>query len=323
MEKKLIEYIETNSIGISSIADDNVESYLNQQAVINRLTMFYSRVLRGGKTARIMRVIPGVDACLTCLSLYNSDNDDKYINIPEDQDLPIIMNECNNPIRPASAADIKLVASITSRIIIEFLEGKKSQFNQWIYFSEDLSSSTSLKYSSTYPYSVFADKIEIHPRCPLCNSNDEKINIIISNDTNNLILKEVDNAKNIETGGILIGKKESNNVFVKIATLPGPNAVKEKCYFLRDRKYCQNILDKEFSNYGNVSIYVGEWHYHPTGRNFPSNQDLKSLAEISGSVNYLTDEPIMIIASKNREISCTVHPVNHPYYNTEFKIEGI
>lgn len=120
------DYLLDDSISVSSIADDNVEGFLNEQAIIYNKTIFYVRAMRGGKAARIFRVIPGVDACLNCLSLYKT-TDEGFIAIPEDPELPTITNECNNPIRPASAPDLKLISSLTSRLIINFLQKKISK----------------------------------------------------------------------------------------------------------------------------------------------------------------------------------------------------
>jgi len=131
-------YLLDDSISISSIADDNIEGYLNEQAIIYNKVIFYSRALRGGKIARIFRVIPGIDACMNCLSLYYKEKDSRFIHIPEDQTLPIITNECNNPIRPASAADLKLISSISSRLIIDFLQNGDTSKNHWIWATEKI-----------------------------------------------------------------------------------------------------------------------------------------------------------------------------------------
>jgi hypothetical protein len=92
---KIDDYFPENTIGISTIADDNVEAYLNEQAVDQERMVFYCRALRGGKSARIFRVIPQTDACKACLGLYLKDKNPIFLNIPEDENLPAITNECN------------------------------------------------------------------------------------------------------------------------------------------------------------------------------------------------------------------------------------
>lgn len=93
------DYFPKNTIGVSTIADDNIEAYLNEHAITNGRTVFYCRALRGGKAARIFRVIPHTDACKTCLGLYRRENNPLFVNIKEDEALPVITNECNNPVR--------------------------------------------------------------------------------------------------------------------------------------------------------------------------------------------------------------------------------
>lgn len=66
---KLDSYLPEGAIGISTIADDNVEAYLNEEAINEGRIVFYCRGLRGGKAGRIYRVMPHKDACKTCLSL--------------------------------------------------------------------------------------------------------------------------------------------------------------------------------------------------------------------------------------------------------------
>ncbi len=61
-----------------------------------------------------------------------------FINIEEDKEIPIITNECNNPVRPGSAADLKIIAGIFSRIIIDYLQGNNTEINHWIWSTESL-----------------------------------------------------------------------------------------------------------------------------------------------------------------------------------------
>lgn len=319
--KHICEYTEAGGIGISSIADDNIESYINQQAVINNRTIFYSRVLRGGKAGRIIRVIPGKDACLNCLALYSGENNKEYKKIPPDESLPTITNECNNPVRPASASDIKLVAAITSRILIDHLQNGESNKNQWIYYSEKLDR---LEYQIDTPFAVHSYFLNPHPNCPFCN-NKNKYGVEISKSAYDFMIKECAESKKIETGGILIGYKDddSNKVYVSKSTGPGPSpgAVRKREYFERNVEFCQKIVDDQYEKSNGKSVYVGEWHYHPNINNYPSTLDLQSISEIAVSDNYVTDNPVMIIFSNIHKLSCSVHPINHQYYFCDFNIE--
>ena len=299
------------SIGVSTIANDNIEGFLNEQAVINNKTVFYARALRGGKVARIFRVIPGKDACKNCLSLYYKKNDPCFIEIPEDKELPTITNECNNPIRPGSAADLKLISSITSRLIIDFLQTGNTDKNHWIWTTEKLDK---LYIDEQTPFVLHSAFIPPHIHCIYCKKEDP-IKILIDKAVVDCMKNLITKSPNIETGGVLVGHRlESGDIWVKFASEPGP---KVKClshYFEKDIEFTQKYIDQKYQELGHNSIYVGEWHYHPSLSNKPSNIDLLSLTSSSKQKEYPIYKPIMIILSKKLELSCTVHPFNKPYY---------
>jgi len=171
LQNKLGNYLSEGAIGISTIADDNIETFLNEQAVNKGRTVFYCRALRGGKAARIFRVIPYEDACKTCLSLYSKEKGSPFINIEEDESLPVITNECNNPVRPASAADLKIIAGIFSRVIIDFLQGVNTDINHWIWSTESLEQ---LELSPANNGLIHTQRIPPHPDCPICQKLEDK-----------------------------------------------------------------------------------------------------------------------------------------------------
>lgn len=312
---RINQYLPNEFIGLSSIADDNIEGYLNEQAVIHNKTVYYVRALRGGKAARIFRVIPGYDACKNCLALYADENKSDFINIPEDPSLPTITNECNNPIRPASAPDLKTIASIFSRIVIDNLQKGETDKNHWIWYTEEIEG---LNFEQNYQFKLFSDFIKPHNKCTLCQEK-HPIEIKISKSAYEKILAEIDASTDIETGGILIGTLNHNqNLIVRFATGPGPNAKREKFRFEKDIAYCQRILEEKYNQHKSDGVYLGEWHYHAFGSNNPSDIDLLSLHQISQQKNYLTDKPIMLIFSKDKKPSFTVHPYNRRYYKTTF-----
>ena len=283
------DYFPKDTIGISTIADDNIEAYLNEQSVNNDRTVFYCRALRGGKVGRIFRVIPNTDACKVCLGLYKHENNPLFKKIEEDKDLPVLTNECNNPVRPASAADLKLLSSIFARIIIDFIEGKNTDKNHWIWFSESLDE---LKLDNSIDGSICFNNIPPHPNCPVCQKLEDK-KIFIKNDAYQLMKQESTESKEIETGGVLIGYRTENGSYVVFkASKPGPNATRTNIRFKKDEKYCQKFLDDAYSELGEKGLYIGEWHYHPTGGNIPSGTDIKSLTEIAAQENYRIDRPV-------------------------------
>jgi len=304
---KLDDYLPEGAIGVSTIADDNVEAYLNEQAIEGEKTVFYCRALRGGKSARIFRVVPQRDACKACLGLYLKDKNPLFLNIPEDENLPVITNECNNPVRPASAADMKIIAGIFSHVIIDFLQGKDTANNHWIWNSEPLEG-LQLE-SSTYGL-IRADRIPPHPKCFVCQRLEEK-KVYILKEVLDFMRQESAESGDAETGGVLIGFRKGGDEYVIVrASKAGPNATRTKTRFEKDEEYCQNELLNAFNELGEKGLYLGEWHFHPSGGNEPSGLDIKSLTEIAAQDNYRIDKPIMIILSRDMEFAITIHDKN-------------
>lgn len=297
-------YLPQGAIGISTIADDNVEAYLNEEAVAEGRTVFYCRGLRGGKAARIYRVIPHNDACKTCLSLYRQDGNPCFIDIEEDEDLPAITNECNNPVRPASAADIKAIAGIFSRIIIDYLQGTDAEKNHWIWTTEALEG---LKLENPTQGTLFSWNIPPHPNCPTCQKLEEK-KVYMLREAYEFAKKESSASTNIETGGVLLGYRTTDGKYVILRiTGAGPKAIRTATRFEKDTEYCQEEIEKTFVELNNKGLYLGEWHYHATGGNSPSATDIKSLTEIAAQENYRIDKPVMIILSPALECAITIH----------------
>lgn len=306
--------LKDNSISICSIADDNVEGFINQQLVINGKPAFYVRALRGGKTARIFRVIPGQDACFHCLSLYRSEKGE-FIEVPEDPDFPVLMNECNNPIRPASAADLKLIAAMASRIVIDHLQNGPSPSNHWIW-SSDLINSTTIKIANQ----LNEQHLSPHPNCPYC-SHDVELKVSVNKDCISFMQDLIKSNPSIETGGVMAGFVETTgNITVTNVSGPGPKAIQLSTRFEKDVQYCQDFLDNLYTSFGQRAIYVGEWHSHPSSNSQPSGTDIKSLTQIALEKNYLTDCPAMIIFSNTGIPSCTLHPAGKRFYHTNLII---
>jgi integrative and conjugative element protein (TIGR02256 family) len=299
------------SISISTIANDNVEAYLNERAVYFNKTFYYSRALRGGKAARIFRVIPGKDACFNCLQLYRNEGD-RFISIPEDEALPTLKTECNNPIRPGSAADLKLISSLTSSILLDELQNGPQEHNQWIWSTEDL--------PRLPAFQLTRQSLPPHDHCVYCNVG-KSAEVFLVKAILTFMQSLVAENNTIETGGVLAGyKDEHGNFHITHASDPGPMAVRSPAKFIKDVVHCQAFLDDVYIRSSGKIVYLGEWHSHPNMNNLPSVTDINSLTEISVQANYLIDNPAMIILSSSGSPSCTIHPAGKKYYHPPFNI---
>lgn len=292
---------DAGAVAISSIADDNVESLISELAVQANRTVYFARALRGGKAARIFRVRPETDPCMQCLALYQSDEKSPFPRVPDDETLPVMATECNNPIRPGSAADLKLIAGLAARIVLEDVQSPTGT-NHWVWVTEELDDYAKGLWGSVTPFTL-----PKHPHCPVCNPLSVAP-VLVAEDVIALIEAECAESGDRETGGILMGFRVADDGRVAIvrATRPGPNATCEPTRFHRDVEYCQAELDASTAELGMRGRYVGEWHYHPAGPATPSGLDLLGLSQIAAQDEYAVEVPVMLLAAPG-ELRATAH----------------
>lgn len=218
---------------ISSIADDNVEAYMNELAITENTTMYYVRALRGGKAARIFRVIPGTDSCKECLAHYFAERHPSFIDIPEDPALPIITNECNNPIRPASAADLELISSLTSRLVLDEMQKETpGEANHWVWTTEEIEG---LDYEPSSPFRLHQRSLKPHSQCRLCSGTKIR-SVRIFKDVSESMILQSDPVAPYETGGILVGYLEHGILYITGASESGPQSTESLALFVRSRR---------------------------------------------------------------------------------------
>ena len=201
---------------------------------------------------------------------------------------------------------MKIIVGIFSRVIIDFLQGRDTDNKHWIWSSEPLDD---LADASTYGF-IRAVRIPPHPKCIVCQRLEEK-KVYILKGVLDFMRHESAVSGDVETGGVLIGFRKGGDDYVIVrASKAGPNAIRTKTRFEKDEEYCQKELLDAFNELGEKGLYLGEWHFHPSGGNEPSGLDIKSLTEIAAQDNYRIDKPVMIILSPELEYAITVHDKN-------------
>lgn len=131
--------------------------------------------------------------------------------------------------------------------------------------------------------------------------------LILSKSAFEQIKKECLNHPLVETGGILIGKLNSQEVLVPFTTGSGPKAVRTASSFEPDVEWQQKILDDLFEKY-RVN-YVGSYHRHFGGFASPSWIDYGTAIHILSSQDWNISQivfPIILLNSQGIEI--------YPYY---------
>ncbi len=83
-----------------------------------------------------------------------------------------------------------------------------------------------------------------------------------------------------ETGGILVGFRDEDQVTITDATGPGPKSERSRQHFVKDTAYLQAVLNLLFEYY--QVNYLGVWHKHPESMPYPSDGDVVAAMEEVG-----------------------------------------
>jgi integrative and conjugative element protein (TIGR02256 family) len=286
---------------ISVMADEKIESLVNEAAVRLGKTVIYGRAMNKCKLGRVFLVRPGIDGCKQCvgLELDEARKDSKRHRfawlVAKDEE-SVILHECGRPVIAGSAVDLSFVATLISRISLDFLEGKSLANNHWLWSVEE-SAATGAK-----EFSTRSTTVEISENCLECNGTPTIKKVIFPREEMTKLTTEAAADPAVETGGILIGYIKKDEAVVTKVIGPGPKAIRSATIFRRDVEFTQTALDLAESELGQRGQYIGEWHTHLVAVPHPSGTDIASLQGISEAVNYATDCPIMIIAGVNTSI---------------------
>lgn len=299
----LARFIGSADLTISTTADENVESAINQIAVLNKKTVLYGRALRKGSIGRVFLVRPGIDACKACLGHYARMSKERevapsdWIDISESED-DILFHECGRPVIPASAVDLSFITSLIARIALDELENKNTKENHWVWSKLPALDVDARLNRSMTTLQLYLERQE---SCYACSEPDIT-ELIITDDVNNSIISLTESSLSAETGGILIGfVDEHNRAIILKATGPGPSAIKSATRFSRDIQYVQKELDQATNEFGIKGMYIGEWHSHLEISPNPSSTDIESMFGIAQAPNYLIRCPVLIIAGLNNK----------------------
>ncbi|WP_419233454.1 Mov34/MPN/PAD-1 family protein [Gordonia sp. CPCC 205515] len=101
-----------------------------------------------------------------------------------------------------------------------------------------------------------------------------------------------------ETGGILLGQTARDTATIQHAGRPGPRAIRTLTSFSRDRNYSQAFADACWSY--DHSVWIGEWHSHPTGPPIPSNKDSETYEQLLADPDLDFDVFISIIVTPSQ-----------------------
>jgi integrative and conjugative element protein (TIGR02256 family) len=214
-----------------------------------------------------------------------------WIDVPEVPD-EIITRECGNPVLAGSAVDLRFAADLTARAALDEL-GDGVAWNNLLWSREPLSS---VHAELARPYATVLRTFPRHPQCPTCG-RPRTAAVVLSPEAREAIVRFTEAKPDRETGGVLIGYEDlAGNAVVLDATDAGPNATETTTRYEHDVLYVNQRLSEAAERLGERGRYVGEWHSHLEPDPRPSPRDVESLSDIAAAPNYLTDEPVMVIA---------------------------
>jgi integrative and conjugative element protein (TIGR02256 family) len=101
-----------------------------------------------------------------------------------------------------------------------------------------------------------------------------------------------------ETGGALLGRRESELAVVEEVLGPGPHASHGFRHFEPDAKWQLREGERIYAESGRTVAYLGDWHTHPHGRPHPSSQDHRTAEMIATTTGFRAPRPVYAIASK-------------------------
>lgn len=142
-------------------------------------------------------------------------------------------------------------------------------------------------------------------------SEDKNYTIILYEITFSKIILECKKYKNLETGGILIGRYSEDNSIAYIKDSFAPTDSKHHSnIFLRGTTGINKILDKKWKE---GEYYLGEWHYHPNSSSKSSKVDDMQMIIFSNIKKLCCSVPILLIIgekSSNWSLNAYVYKNN-------------
>ena len=108
------------------------------------------------------------------------------------------------------------------------------------------------------------------------------------------MLSLCEQANDLETGGILVGRYSSDGTIAHVEEALGPPSGSRSTStgFTRSCSGLSEVLRRKWTR---RQYYLGEWHFHPQGRSGPSWQDRRQMAEIGSDAAYCCPTPILVV----------------------------
>jgi integrative and conjugative element protein (TIGR02256 family) len=118
-----------------------------------------------------------------------------------------------------------------------------------------------------------------------------------------LMAREAAQYPGSETGGMLLGYWQDNDVVLAYASGPGPAAQRGRTWFHPDQEWQTEYLARIYAASGRTITYLGDWHTHPGGSTKPSRTDRKTMRAVRRAPAARQSRPVMAIVAPDPDSS--------------------
>ena len=96
-----------------------------------------------------------------------------------------------------------------------------------------------------------------------------------------------------ETGGVLLGWRAGQRIYITEAIGPGPHAAHGQTTFVPDADWQAERIAELYERSGRRLAYLGDWHTHPGGSPVHSEADRATLSTIAAYEPARCPRPVM------------------------------
>lgn len=115
------------------------------------------------------------------------------------------------------------------------------------------------------------------------------------------IAREASDKYPLETGGVLLGYWNGEDVVLTQASGPGPRARHRRLRFKPDHEYQERWIAKRYRKSSGIDTYLGDWHTHPKANvAVPSFVDRATAKRVALSQTARAPSPLTMILAGNQ-----------------------
>lgn len=123
----------------------------------------------------------------------------------------------------------------------------------------------------------------------------------ISKDIQQQLLSLAQEWQPLEVGGVLAGYRRDEAAVITDWVGPGKNAEHYHFNFTPDHDFHTAEIERLFAASGGTTVYLGDWHTHPSGAVRLSPLDKRTLRSIADAPEAQCSRPLMLLLAGDGE----------------------